>query len=249
MTEMRLQRALAQAGVASRRAAEALITEGRVRVDGKVATLGSKVEPDRQKITVNGRAIKRQPRRWIALHKPLGVMTTASDEQGRRTVFDLISDGAGLSYVGRLDANTTGLLLLTTDGDAVFRLTHPRYRIPRRYTALVHGRSTSELEGLVRRRWLVDDRPVEPKEVRVRPGREGRSILDVTLTEGRHHIVRRWCEAMGVKVERLARLSYGPVRLGDLPVGAWRPLTDDEELAIYRAIKLDEGGREVKRSR
>jgi 23S rRNA pseudouridine2605 synthase len=244
MSEMRLQRALARAGVASRRAAEELIRDGRVRVDGKVAELGSKVDPDRQRITVNGKAVRLPARRWLALHKPMGVVTTAQDEAGRRTVFDLLPDHAGLTYVGRLDANTTGLLLLTTDGDAVFRLTHPRYRIPRRYTALVHGKPSDEVAELVRRRWTVEGRPVEARETRVRPGREGRSIVDVTLTEGRHHIVRKWCEEMGLKVERLARLSYGPVRLGDLPVGAWRPLTAEEERGLYRAIRLDAGEEE-----
>ena len=130
MTLMRLQRALARAGVASRRAAEELIRSGRVRVDGQVATLGSSVDPERQKITVGGKAVKLQPRRWLAFHKPLGIVTTASDEQGRRTVFDFIPNPAGLTYVGRLDIATTGLLLLTTDGEAVHRLTHPKYRIP-----------------------------------------------------------------------------------------------------------------------
>ncbi|HEU4697983.1 MAG TPA: pseudouridine synthase [Gemmatimonadales bacterium] len=236
--EMRLQRALARAGVASRRAAEELIEAGKVRVDGKVATLGMKVDPATQRITVSGRAIERPERRWLAFNKPLGVVTTAADEQGRRTVFDFIQDPTGLTYVGRLDVNTTGLLLLTTDGDAVHRLTHPRYKIPRRYTALVHGVATGELQGLVRQRTLVDGRPVEPTEVRVRPGKEGRSILDVTLTEGRNRIVRKWCEAMGLKVERLARLSYGPVRLGDLPPGRSRPLTPKEEELLYKAIRL-----------
>ncbi|HET7600783.1 MAG TPA: pseudouridine synthase [Gemmatimonadales bacterium] len=242
---MRLQRALARAGVASRREAERLIEAGRVRVDGQVAQLGMKVDPEHQTITVGRRRVQLQPRRWIAFHKPLGIVTTASDEAGRRTVFDLLDDPAGLAYVGRLDVNTTGLLLLTSDGEAVHRLTHPRYRIPRHYVALVHGRPTSEIEAAVRRRVLVDGRPVVPTEVRVRPGREGRSIVDVTLTEGRNRIVRRWCEAIGLKVDRLARLSYGPVRLGELKPGEWRPLTPREEGAIYRAIDLapDESAR------
>ena len=242
MTEMRLQRALARAGVASRRAAEELIRAGRVRVDGRVAELGSKVDPDRQKITVGGKSVQVVERRWLAFHKPLGVVTTASDEQGRRNVLDFINNPAGLTYVGRLDVMTTGLLLLTTDGEAVHRLTHPKYRVPRRYTALVHGRATAELERLVKERIVVEGRPVVAEEVRVRPGKEGRSILDVTLTEGRNRIVRRWCEAMGLKVERLARLSYGPVRLGDLPVGRARPLTPREEAALYKAIRLDPAG-------
>ncbi|HEX6106955.1 MAG TPA: pseudouridine synthase [Gemmatimonadales bacterium] len=235
---MRLQRALARAGVASRRAAERLIEEGRVKVDGKVATLGMKVDPERQRITVAGRTVKAAQRRWLAFHKPLGVVTTAADEAGRRTVFDFIPDHAGLTYVGRLDVMTTGLLLLTTDGEAVHRLTHPRYRIPRRYTALVHGLPTAEVQQAVRRKVVLDGRPVVPSEVRVRPGNEGRSILDLTLEEGRHRIVRRWAEAIGLRVERLARLSYGPVRLGDLPAGRYRPLTPREESALYKAIRL-----------
>jgi 23S rRNA pseudouridine2605 synthase len=238
MSEMRLQRALARAGVASRRAAEELIEAGRVRVDGAVATLGMKVDPDRQAITVGGRRIALKPRRWLAFHKPLGVVTTADDEAGRRTVLDFIPDPAGLTYVGRLDVMTTGLLLLTTDGEAVHRLTHPKYRVPRRYTALVHGRPTAEVEKAVRGKVVIEGRMVHPSEVRVRPGHEGRSIVDVTLVEGRNRIVRRWAEALGLKVERLARLSYGPVRLGDLKPGEYRPLTPREEAALYGAIDL-----------
>jgi 23S rRNA pseudouridine2605 synthase len=239
VSEMRLQRALARAGVASRRAAEKLIEDGRVRVDGKTATLGTKVDPDRQKITVGNRVVKLRERRWLAFHKPLGVVTTAKDEEGRRTVLDFIPDPAGLTYVGRLDVMTTGLLLLTTDGEAVHRLTHPRYRIPRRYTALVHGRSTADIAQAAQQRVVIEGRPVAPTEVRVRPGTQGRSILDLTLDEGRNRIVRRWCEAMGLKVDRLARLSYGPVRLGDLSPGRYRPLTPREETALYQAIHLD----------
>lgn len=239
MTEMRLQRALARAGVASRRAAEKLIEDGQVRVDGRTATLGMKVDPDRQRITIGKRAVKVRERRWLAFHKPLGVVTTARDEEGRRTVLDFIPDSTALTYVGRLDVMTTGLLLLTTDGEAVHRLTHPRYRVPRRYTALVHGRPTAEIAKATQQRIVIDGRPVVPRKVTVRPGTEGRSILDLTLDEGRNRIVRRWCEAMGLKVDRLARLSYGPVRLGDLPPGRYRPLTPREEAALYQAIGLD----------
>lgn len=240
MTEMRLQRALARAGIASRRAAEDLIRAGRVRVDGQVATLGSKVDPETQRITVGGRAIKRFERRWIALHKPLGVVTTARDERGRPTVYDLVDRSRGLNYVGRLDIATTGLLLLTTDGEAAHRLTHPKYRVPRHYTALVHGKPTKEVESLVRQRVVLDGRPAKPMSVRVRPGRQGRSIIDVTFTEGRNRLVRRWCEALGMKVERLARMSYGKVRLADLGPGEWRPLRPEEIDALYRAIGLPE---------
>ena len=153
-------------------------------------------------------------------------------------MLDFIPDPAGLTYVGRLDVMTTGLLLLTTDGEAVHRLTHPKYRVPRRYTALVHGRPTAEVEKAVRGKVVIEGRMVHPSEVRVRPGHEGRSIVDVTLVEGRNRIVRRWAEALGFKVERLARLSYGPVRLGDLKPGEYRPLTPREEAALYGAIDL-----------
>jgi 23S rRNA pseudouridine2605 synthase len=244
MALMRLQRFLARAGVASRRQAETLITDGKVKVDGRVAELGMSVDPAKSKVTVGRKTIRLATRRWLAFHKPLGVVTTASDEAGRRTVFDFIPDALGLTYVGRLDVATTGLLLLTTDGEAVHRLTHPRYRIPRQYIALVHGATTAELTARSATHVKVDERPVVPSRVNVKPGRNGRSILEVTLEEGRNRIVRRWVEAMGAKVERLARVSYGPVRLDDLEPGKWRPLTPAEERGIYHAIGLKSGGSE-----
>ncbi len=236
--ELRLQRVLARAGLASRRQAEELIREGKVRVDGKPATIGMKVDPATQRITVSGKPLKLGEVRWIMYHKPLGVVTTASDEQGRRTVFEVAPELKGLAYVGRLDVMTTGLLLLTTDGDAIHRLTHPRWAVPRRYTALVHGKPTADVERLVRQRVVLDGQAVEPRQVRVRPGKDGRSIVDITLTEGRNRVVRRWAEELGLKVERLARLAYGPVRLGDLPVGRSRPLTPPEIAALYKAVRL-----------
>jgi 23S rRNA pseudouridine2605 synthase len=240
MSEMRLQRALAQAGIASRRNAEELITSGRVRVDGKVAELGSKVDPTKQKITVDGKPTRKVAKRWIALHKPLGVVTTASDEQGRKTVMDLIPNPRGLTYVGRLDINTTGLLLLTTDGDAVHRLTHPRWHLGRRYVALVHGQSTAALTGLVKKPTVVEGRPVKVTGLRVREGKDGRSVVDLLIHEGRNRIVRRWFEALGCKVDRLARLQYGPIKLGDLKEGQWRVLEPKEVDEIYEAIGLKE---------
>jgi 23S rRNA pseudouridine2605 synthase len=235
---MRLQRFLARAGVASRRQAELLITEGKVRVDGKPAELGMSVDPAKARVTIGRKVIKLAERRWIALNKPMGVVTTADDEEGRKTVFDLLKDSTGLTYVGRLDVATTGLLLLTTDGEAVHRLTHPKYRVPRSYIALVHGIDTAELDRRSKEKVVIEGRPVLPSRVRVRPGKDGRSVLEVTLSEGRNRIVRRWVEEMGGKVERLARVSYGPVRLDDLPSGHWRPLTPQEERGIYKAIGM-----------
>lgn len=238
MALMRLQRFLARAGVASRRQAELLITEGKVRVDGKPAELGMSVDPAKARVMIGRKVIKLAERRWIALNKPMGVVTTADDEEGRKTVFDLLKDSTGLTYVGRLDVATTGLLLLTTDGEAVHRLTHPKYRVPRSYIALVHGIDTGELDRRSKEKVVIEGRPVLPSRVRVRPGKDGRSVLEVTLSEGRNRIVRRWVEEMGGKVERLARVSYGPVRLDDLPSGHWRPLTPQEERGIYKAIGM-----------
>ena len=239
MEPMRLQRYLARAGVASRRQAEELIKERKVKVNGHVAELGSSVTPGKDRVTVGKRVVNLAERRWIALHKPAGVVTTADDEQGRRTVFDLVPEAAGLTYVGRLDAGTTGLLLLTTDGDAVHRLTHPRWRVPRRYIALVHGVDTATLTRKMSERVMVEQRPVVPVRASARVGREGRSIVDVILTEGRNRIVRKWVEEMGGMVERLARVEYGPVKLGDLGPGEWRPLTPAEERGLYRAVGMD----------
>ncbi len=238
MSEMRLQRALAQAGIASRRNAEELITAGRVRVDGKVAELGSKVDPTKQKITVDGKPTRKVAKRWIALHKPLGVVTTASDEQGRPTVMGMIPNPRGLTYVGRLDINTTGLLLLTTDGDAVHKLTHPRWHLGRRYVALVHGQPSAALTALTKKATVVDGRPVKVTGVRVREGKDGRSVVDLVIHEGRNRIVRKWFEALGCKVDRLARLQYGPIKLGDLAEGRWRELEPEEVAEIYKAIGM-----------
>lgn len=238
MSTMRLQRFLARAGVASRRQSEELIKEGRVRVNGKVAELGSSVDPDDDFVKIGSKVIKLAPKRWIALHKPVGIVTTASDEQGRKTVFDLIPAAKGLSYVGRLDAGTTGLLLMTTDGDAIHRLTHPKYRVPRRYIALINRLGAEELKRQATNRVMVDNRPVVPTRVSTKPGHDGRCILDVTLTEGRNRVVRKWVEEMGGQVERLARIEYGPIRLGDLPVGASRVLAPAEEAGIYRAVGM-----------
>lgn len=239
---MRLQRFLARAGVASRRQAEELISAGKVRVNGKVAELGSSVDPDRDRVAIGSRNIRLAERRWLALHKPIGIVTTASDEKGRRTVLDLVPDSRGLTYVGRLDAGTTGLLLLTTDGDAVHRLTHPRWKVPRRYIGLVEGLEHETLAARARQRVLVDGRPVVPVRVSTKPGRDGHCVLDVTLTEGRNRIVRRWVEEMGGEVKRLARVEYGPVKLGDLAPGEWRPLTPAEQRGLYKAIGMSSEG-------
>lgn len=232
---MRLHRALARAGLASRRRAEVLIGEGRVRVNGTIAHVGQGVDPATDVVEVDGRRVSLQvaPETWIVLHKPAGVMTTRSDPQGRRTVFDLVRDVPGLVYVGRLDLATEGLLLLTTDGDAANRLTHPSAGVERVYVATVTGDARSAAER-ARRGVMLQDGLVRPSRVTVRPAAEGRWEFEVVISEGRKREVRRLCRELGLGVERLVRTSFGPVALGDLPVGKSRSLTPVERRALDR---------------
>ena len=232
MTAMRLQRALARAGVTSRRKAEDLIRAGRVRVDGVVATIGSSVDPDRQRITVDGAAVRLAQRTtWLALNKPIGYVVSRSDPARRPTVYDLLPAVPGLTYVGRLDVMTSGLLLLTTDGAAAHRLMHPHYAVTRTYDLGAHGLRVPEVERALARPIPIDGRPVRVVQARVRAA--GRSVeIELTLAEGRNRIVRRVAEAIGLKVEWLHRTQYGPVRLGALAEGKHRPLTRREVAAI-----------------
>lgn len=236
MSLMRLQRALARAGVASRRKAEDLIRAGRVKIDGQTATIGMSVDPASQRITVDGHAVRTAARTtWIALNKPLGYVVSRSDPEGRRTVFDLLPKVPGLTYVGRLDVMTSGLLLLTTDGTAANHLMHPRYEVPRTYWMGVHGggADAAALRAALAKRIVIDGRAVRVVESRVRP--QGKSVeIELTLAEGRQRIVRRIAEALELKVEWLHRVAYGPVRLGRLAEGKWRELTRQEIGAIER---------------
>ncbi len=229
---MRLQRALARAGVASRRGAEVLIVAGRVRVNGTVAELGVRVDPTIDLITVGGRRVKQTKVAWIALNKPAGYVVTRRDTEGRSTVFDLVPDLPGLAYVGRLDVATTGLLLLTTDGEAAHRLTHPRFAVERTYRAIVRGRPADDIRRALQRPIVIGRRRVSIVRFGVRRAERGASDVTLTLTEGRNRIVRRVCEQLGLDVVRLIRLSHGPVKLGRLAPGRWRYLTANEISAI-----------------
>jgi 23S rRNA pseudouridine2605 synthase len=236
-TPIRLQRVLARAGLASRRGAEELIAAGRVSVNGVVATIGQSVDPERDKILVDGKPIKvtSSDPIWIVLHKPAAVMTTRRDPRGRKTVFDLVDDIPGLTYVGRLDFMTEGLLLLTTDGAAAHALTHPSSEIERTYIATVRGDVRTAVQ-LARRGVELEDGIVRPLHVAVRPLPERRRYaFEVTITEGRNREVRRLCDAIGLTVERLVRTQFGPVRLGRLPVGESRGLTQ-KELTLITAL-------------
>jgi 23S rRNA pseudouridine2605 synthase len=226
---MRVQRALARAGVCSRRDADRAVAEGRVTINGVVASVGQSVDWTRDTVHFDGRVVdgRRNTHRWIVLHKPAGVVTSADDPQGRRTVFDLVERVPGLVYVGRLDYLTEGVLLLTTDGRAAHALTHPSREVERTYEAVVRGDAV-EAARLARRGVELEDGIVQPREVCVASLGQRRWRFEVTIAEGRTHEVRRLCEALGLTIERLVRTRFGPVRLGTLDAGATRALTPRE---------------------
>jgi 23S rRNA pseudouridine2605 synthase len=231
---VRLQKYLSQAGVASRRAAEALISAGRVRVDGRTVTeLGTKVEPGRSRVEVDGRLVEPAPTAWIAFNKPRGVLSTRRDPHGGPTIYDVLGpEHAGLFYVGRLDRDSEGLLLLTNDGDAAHRLLHPRFSIERIYEVGTTRRVTREERAALLDGVELEDGVAQAKRVRTLPARGGLAVTELVLLEGRKREVRRIFAALGLDVVRLRRTQYGPIRLGTLRTGAWRALTTAEIAAL-----------------
>ena len=228
---VRLQKFLSQAGVASRRAAETLMQQGRVRVNGKPATeLGVKVDPDSDVVDVDGRRIRPAAQLWIALHKPRGYVTTRSDPEHRPTVYTLLpAEHHGLFHVGRLDLDSEGLLLLTNDGDGAEQLQHPRYEVERVYHVEIDGVLTPALQRSLRAGVELEDGTARVLALgRLAPARGGRERWAVTLREGRNREVRRLFEAVGHRVQRLKRVRFGPIELGRLKSGEWRQLAAAE---------------------
>jgi 23S rRNA pseudouridine2605 synthase len=244
----RLQKVLAHAGIASRRASERLIVEGRVTVNGAiVADLGVKVDPDRDAIKVDGKRVGAAPthRTYLALHKPRGVVTTMSDPEGRPTVRDLVRGIKARVYpVGRLDFDSEGLLILTDDGTLARDLMHPSSGVEKSYHAKVKGQPDPEVLVRLSRGIPLDGRRTGPAKVRLLR-RGGNAWLEITIAEGRNRQVRRMLQAVGHPVQRLRRVSYGGVTIGKLPVGTARPLADAEVALLKRAVK---GGAKPARS-
>jgi 23S rRNA pseudouridine2605 synthase len=231
---VRLAKFLAHAGVASRRAAERLVRAGRVTVAGETVVDPARDVDDGDQVEVDGARVVAEPREVHLVHKPVGVVSTARDTHGRPTVVELVRSSRRLYPVGRLDADTTGVLLLTNDGELAERLTHPRYGVEKVYRARVEPRAVSEqaLRSL-RQGVELEDGPSAPARVRVlRPG-----LLEIAIKEGRKRQVRRMCEAVGHRVVALERVAFGPLRLGDLAPGASRRLSAAEVERLRQAAK------------
>lgn len=232
MALVRLQKMLADCGVASRRKSEELINSGSVKVNGKIAQIGDKVDPYKDKVFVNGKrvtAAAKPKHRYIMLHKPRGFITTMNDERGRRCVAELIKDIPERVYpVGRLDKDSEGMLLFTNDGEFANLITHPKKDIYKVYRVTVRPGITEEQIITFETGMMLDGRKTAPAEVRVVTKQEGRTVLEIVLREGRNRQIRRMCEMLGLEVARLKRTAIGQVKLGMLKQGSWRDLTPEE---------------------
>lgn len=229
---IRLQKMLADCGVASRRKSEELISAGKVKVNGKIAQIGDKVDPYKDKVFVNGKRITAAAKpkfRYIMLHKPRGYVTTMNDELGRKCVAELVKDiDTRLFPVGRLDRESEGMLLMTNDGDFANKIMHPKKHVYKIYRVTVRPGITEDQIVALSVGMEIDGYKTAPAEVRVIQKQEGRAVLEILLHEGRNRQIRKMCEKLGVEVARLKRTAIGTVKLGMLQPGKWRDLTPDE---------------------
>ncbi len=239
--KVRLQKYLSECGVASRRKSEELIEQGAVRVNGQVASIGDKINPKSDAVTVKGKKIvKQKTHTYIMLHKPRGFITTMSDERDRKCVAELIKDVPGRVYpVGRLDRDSEGMLLCTNDGEFANAMTHPRKHIPKTYRVTVRPGITQEQITELTTGIVIDDRMTSPAEIRVVTREEARVVLEIILYEGRNRQIRKMCEAVGLEVARLKRTQVGSVKLGMLKQGDWRNLTEDEVRKLMLAAGME----------
>lgn len=243
--DVRLQKMMADSGIASRRKAEELIAAGAVRVNGTVAKIGDKVDIKKDKVTVHGRNVTKRTRNvYVMLHKPRGFITTMSDEMDRKCVAELISEIPERIYpVGRLDRESEGLLLMTNDGDFANAMTHPSMHVPKTYRVTVRPGVTEEQLTQIALGIVIDGQKTAPAQVHILSQEPGRVVLEIILYEGRNREIRKMCEALGLDVARLKRTAVGPVRMGMLQPGQWRNLTSDEVKRLMTAAKADSGDR------
>ena len=239
--KVRLQKYLAECGVASRRKSEELIDQGKVKVNGNIASIGDKINPKRDTVTVSGKKIvKQKSHTYIMLHKPRGFITTMSDEMDRKCVAQLVKDVPGRVYpVGRLDRDSEGMLLFTNDGEFANAMTHPTRHVPKTYRVTVRPAITEEQITKLTTGVMVDDRMTAPAEVRVVTKEEGRVVLEIILYEGRNRQIRKMCEEVGLEVARLKRTAIGSIKLGMLKQGDYRELTEDEVRKLMIAAGME----------
>ncbi|AXV06574.1 Ribosomal large subunit pseudouridine synthase B [Euzebya pacifica] len=240
MPAERLQKVLAHAGQGSRRVCEGLIAEGRISVNGRTATLGDKADPKVDVIAIDGERIHvNTDLVYLLFNKPAGVVTTANDPEGRPTVIDYVPANPRVFPVGRLDQDTTGLLLLTNDGELANRVTHPRYEIEKTYMVQIRGPvSRKHLHQLLNGVEL-DDGPAKARKANLKIADQTRSLLEIVIAEGRNREVRRMMKAVGLELEQLVRVRIGPIYLGDIGPGKVRPLNGKEVRELYAAVGLD----------
>lgn len=238
MASERIQKILAEAGVASRREAERMIVNGRIRVNGElIRELGSKADAAKDRITVDGKPIRSAEKKiYLAFHKPVNVMVTRKDPEDRPTVFDYLKDiPERVNYVGRLDFDSEGLLLLTNDGDLLARLTHPRYEVPKTYHVKVVGRVSPASLTRIAKGVDVGEFVSQPSTARITKENPNNTWIEIVLKEGKNREVRKIFETLGHKTMRLIRVAVGSVKLGDLPAGRWRLLTPKEVQHLTQA--------------
>ncbi len=238
---IRLQKVLSQAGIASRRAAENMIAEGRIEVNGEVVTTqGRRVNPERDVIRIDGARIP-PPRRhlYLALNKPRGIVSTMDDPQGRSDLKEFLPRNTRLFHVGRLDTDTEGLLIMTNDGDFAHKLAHPSHEVPKTYVVECEGYLDNPVLKRLEKGLVLEDGPIRPDKVKLMRRTESRSLVQITLHSGRNRIVRRMFDAIAHPVRKLARIAIGPVRLGMLPLGETRELTREELGALLDIIEKD----------
>ncbi len=232
MAEIRLQKYFTECGVMSRRLAEAEIAAGKVKVNGVTAAVGDKIDPEVDTVEYNGKIIKMRGdvrHTYILVNKPVGYVCTLSDEKGRHSVIDLIKNIRARVYpVGRLDMYSDGLLLMTDDGELTNRLTHPSHGFAKTYVVEIPGTLTPDDVYRIGAPVEIDGRKTKRAETELLSVQDGKSLVKVVLTEGRNRQIRRMCESAGFKITRLTRYKIGDIGIGDLPIGRWRFLTDDE---------------------
>lgn len=239
--EIRLQKVLADAGVASRRKAEEMILDGRVTVDGRVVrTLGTKINPENSEVMVDGEIILQvKTKIYLALNKPRGILSTLSDPENRPHLGDLLRDRSErLFHVGRLDKDSEGLLLLTNDGEIAHRATHPSFSLPKNYLLELKGNVSREVADAFRQGVELEDGVAKVDKLTVLAGQPGKTIFDVVIHDGRNQILRRMAAATGLTVERLIRIGMGPIKLGELTPGKWREIKGAELISLQKALSI-----------